>query len=76
MDPKGQIHFLAVFNQTKPSYKQADIVFHVNILRHILNGLIDTGCSQSKITVSKHSVLICGLFLFIYLFIYLFYFIF
>ena len=43
--------YLVAFNHTKPSYKQADIVFHVYTLRHILNGLIDTGCMQSKLTV-------------------------
>ena len=49
---------LAVFNHTKPSYKKADIVFHVYVLRHILNRLIDTGSLQSKLTVSKPSVLV------------------
>ena len=44
--------FLMIF------YKQADIVFHVYVLMHILNGLIDTGCMQSKLTVYKPSVLV------------------
>ena len=46
------MQFLAVINHTKPSYKQVDIVYYVYILRRILNGLIDTGCMQSKIPVS------------------------
>ena len=46
----------------KPSYKQADIAFHVYILRHILNGLVGTGCMQSKITVSLNLQFCLGLF--------------
>ena len=65
MIPKDKYSFLAVFNHTKPSYKQADIVFHVYILRHILNGLIDTECMQSKITASLNIQFWLGLFYFL-----------
>ena len=67
---------LAVFNHPKPSYKQSDILFHVYILRHILNGLIDTGCMQSKLTVSYPSFLVWFILVIFILFIYLLFFIF
>ena len=70
IDPKRQIQFLAAFNHTKPSYKQDDIVFRVYVLRHILNGLIATGCVQSKLTESLETFSF-GLIYFILIFIFL-----
>ena len=64
--PKRQIQFLAVFNHTKATYKQADIVFHVYVLGHRLNVLTDTGCMKSKLTVSKPSVLVWFILFFFY----------
>ena len=46
-------------------HKQVHIVFHVYILRHKLNGLIDTGCMQSKILVSLNLQFWFGLFIFL-----------
>ena len=53
---------------------QADIVFHISILRHILNGLIDTGSIQSKITVSLNIQFWFVVYFYIYIYIFFFFF--